>query len=216
MKKTLILLALASAMPLAAQSFEAGLLYTWNPGHESSTLSRGANVDLKVDDSWKAAGLRFGYNFISMGPLEFQGNATYQFKNTQDVKQAINGTNTPLPGVTEGYSYWAVGAAVNWNFLVRLGVGLEYRSERLELADPLDGVSPSTTYGRGWVRGTIGFNIPAPVVKPFIGAELAVPLSSKSLNASDFGASPSTFNWDNINKSMAPKAQYGIYAGVRF
>ena len=31
MRKTLALLALASALPLAAQSFEAGVLYTWSP-----------------------------------------------------------------------------------------------------------------------------------------------------------------------------------------
>ena len=212
MKKTLALLALASALPLAAQSFEVGALYTWNPT-KGQTITAGPNSEEIKADTWKAAGLRFGYNFVSIGPMEIQGNATMQFNNTQNIGIKVNGTTVPSPGITEDYKYWAVGAAVNWNFLVRLGVGLEYRSESLKLTDPLDGVNPSTTYGRGWIRGTAGFTIPAPIVKPFIGAEVAFPLSTKSLAISDLSPSP---NWDNFNKSMAPKAQYGLYAGIRF
>lgn len=213
MKKTLALLALASALPLAAQSFEVGALYTWNPGHEASVNVGSATASYKAD-TWKAAGLRFGYNFVSVGPMEFQGNATVQFNNSQDLTAKLNGVAMPTPGVKEDYKYWAVGAAVNWNFLVRLGVGVEYRSETLKLTDPLDNINPSTSYGRGWVRGTAGFTIPAPFVKPFIGAEVAFPLSSKNLSYADISG-PVT-NWDNFNKSLAPKAQYGIYAGIRF
>ncbi|MBS1767718.1 MAG: hypothetical protein JST05_10010 [Acidobacteria bacterium] len=212
MKKTLALLALASALPLAAQSFEVGALYTWSPT-KAQTLTLGSNSKEIKADTFKAAGLRFGYNFVSIGPMEFQGNATMQFNNSQDITVKKNGTAQPTVGLKEDYKYWAVGAAVNWNFLVRLGVGLEYRSESLKLTDPIDGVNPSTTYGRGWIRGTAGFTIPAPFVKPFIGAEVAFPLSTKSLSLSDLTPSP---NWDNFNKSMAPKAQYGIYAGIRF
>ena len=213
MKKILALLVLASALPLAAQSFEAGVLYTWSPT-KAQTLTVGPNSEEIKADTFKAAGVRFGYNFVSIGPMEFQGNATMQFNNSQDIGIKLNGTTVPSVGIKEDYKYWAVGAAVNWNFLVRLGVGLEYRSESLKLTDPIDGVNPSTTYGRGWIRGTAGFTIPAPIVKPFIGAEVAFPLSTKSLSLSDL--SGTTPNWDNFNKSMAPKAQYGIYAGVRF
>ena len=213
MKKTLALLAMASALPLAAQSFEAGVLYTWSPTKTQTLTSGGFSEGIKAD-TYKAAGLRFGYNFVSIGPMEIQGNATMQFNNSQDISIKLNGTSLPAAGLKEDYKYWAVGAAVNWNFLVRLGVGLEYRSESLKLTDPIDGVNPSTTYGRGWIRGTAGFTIPAPIVKPFIGAEVAFPLSTKSLSLSDLSSSTSSF--DNFNKSLAPKAQYGLYAGVRF
>ncbi|HEU4952630.1 MAG TPA: hypothetical protein VFT46_11820 [Holophagaceae bacterium] len=213
MKKTLALLALAGALPLAAQSFEVGALYTWNPGHANTVSVGGPSSEIKAD-TWKAAGLRVGYNFVSVGPMEFQGNATMQFNNKQDI--TVNGQSAPAPGsFTEEYKYWAVGAAVNWNFLVRLGVGLEYRSERLHFNQSYAGVTQydgATTYGRAWVRGTAGFTIPAPFVKPFIGAEVAFPLSTKSLTADDL----LTNNIDNLNKSLAPKAQYGIYAGIRF
>lgn len=216
MKKTLALLALASALPLAAQSFEVGALYTWNPGKTESTSLFGptSTVDMKVD-TWKAAGLRFGYNFLSVGPLEVQGNATLQFNNSQDFNWTEGGISTKVG--TVDYKYWAVGAAVNWNFIVRLGVGLEYRSESLS-SKYTNFIPPqyntSTTYGRPWLRATAGYVIPTPVVKPFIGIEAAVPVTSTSFSTSDLsGPNP---NFDKLNKSLAPKAQYGIYAGVRF
>jgi hypothetical protein len=200
-------------MPLAAQSFEVGALYTWNPGKSNTVTLGGSSSDIKAD-TWKAAGLRFGYNFVSVGPMEFQGNATVQFNNKQDV--TINGQSASAPqSITDEYKYWAVGAAVNWNFLVRLGVGLEYRSERLHFNQSSGSVTQfdgSTTYGRPWIRGTAGFTIPAPVVKPFIGVEAAFPLTSSSLSAQDLMNS----DINAVNKSLAPKAQYGIYAGIRF
>jgi hypothetical protein len=212
MRKTLALLALASALPLAAQSFEVGALYTWNPSKAQTVSLGGPSTEIKAD-TWKAPGIRLGYNFVSVGPMEFQGNATIQFNNKQDV--LVNGQSSPAGSITEEYKYWAVGAAVNWNFLVRLGVGLEYRSEKLHFNQSFAGVTQfdgSTTYGRPWIRGTAGWTIPTPIVKPFIGIEAAFPLTSSSLTANDLINS----DLDHLNKSIAPKAQYGIYAGVRF
>ena len=209
MKKTLALLALASSLPLAAQSFEVGALYTWNPSKAQTVTVGSLSQEIKAD-TWKAGGLRFGYNFVSIGPMEVQGNATYQFKNSQDI---LTNGNAAGPGIKEDYNYWAVGAAVNWDFLVRVGVGLEYRSEKLDFHQP--GTSfdnHSTTYGRPWIRGTAGFTIPVPLVKPFIGVEAAFPLTSTSLTYQDLASG----NVDTLNKSIAPKAQYGIYAGIRF
>lgn len=146
--------------------------------------------------------------------MEIQGNATMQFNNKQDV--LVNGQAATSPGsITEEYKYWAVGAAVNWNFLVRLGVGLEYRSEKLHFNQSYAGTTQfdgSTTYGRPWIRGTAGFTFPTPIVKPFIGIEAAFPLTSSKVTGQDLANS----DIDALNKGIAPKAQYGIYAGVRF
>ena len=102
---------------------------------------------------------------------------------------------------------------MNWNFLVRLGVGLEYRSEKLNFTDAfLPSANTSTTYGRPWVRGTAGFTIPTPLVKPFIGVEVAFPLTTSTTTYDQVNNG----DWNSLNKAMAPKAQYGIYAGVRF
>ena len=213
MKKTLALLAFASALPLAAQSFEAGVLYTWNTP-KSETVTVGSSSAEFKPDTWKAAGLRFGYNFYRNGAMEIQGNATIQFNNSQDLNVSQLGTTAKLG--SEDYKYWAIGAAVNWNMAVRVGVGLEYRSEGLKFADALaPQYNGSTTYGRPWLRGTLGWNIPTGgPVTPFIGVEAGLPLTSTSLSYTDIaGSNPDI---DKLNKSLAPKGQYGIYAGVRF
>jgi hypothetical protein len=215
MRKTLALLALASALPLAAQSFEVSALYTWSPG-KSQTVNAGAgDVEIKTD-TWKAAGLRFGYNFFRQDNLEVQGNATIQFDNTQDINVSGGGASAVLG--TQGYKYWAIGGAVNWNLpsRVRAGVGLEYRSEKLEFEDPgAPQYNGSTTYGRPWLRGTLGWNIPTgSSVTPFVALEAGLPLTSTSLSYTDIaGSNPDI---DKLNKSLAPKAQYGINIGVRF
>jgi len=146
--------------------------------------------------------------------MEIQGNATVQFNNSQDIK-VWNASASATLG-TEDYKYWAIGGAVNWNLPVRVGVGLEYRSESLSFNDaPAPQYNKSTTYGRPWLRGTLGWSIPTGgPVTPFIGAEAALPLTSTTLNASDIaGSNPDV---DKLNKSLAPKGQYGIYVGVRF
>jgi hypothetical protein len=215
MRKTFALLALASALPLAAQSFEAGVLYTWSPGKSANFSDPGGNPYEFKADTWKAAGLRFGYNFVHIGPMEIQGNATVQFNNQQNMQVSFAGSSIPSGTFKEDYKYWAVGAAVNWDFLVRVGVGLEYRSETLGFTDNAAPMfNKSSTYGRPWARATAGFTIPAPIVKPFIGVEVAVPMTSSSVSYSEIaGSNP---NIEALNKAVAPKAQYGIYAGIRF
>ena len=82
-----------------------------------------------------------------------------------------------------------------------MGAGLEYRAEKLDVE------GESTTYNRPWIRANIGYAIPSPLVKPFFGLEVAFPLTSTS-NKFD--------SIENTLKSMAPKNQIGIYAGIRF
>jgi hypothetical protein len=83
-----------------------------------------------------------------------------------------------------------------------LGAGLEYRYEKLEIAHQ------TTNYGRTWARVNLGFSIPSPVIKPFIGVEAAFPLSNTT---TDVNGSP-----DEQLKGIAPKREIGIYAGLRF
>ena len=149
--------------------------------------------------------------FFQNGIMDVQANAAYQFKNKQDLM--VGGT--PYANITEEYGYWGVGAAVSWNLPVRLGVGLEYRSEKITLGDPSQPQfdNTGTTYGRPWLRGEATYAFNTGAAKPFIGIDAAFPLTSSStITAADF----STPNIDNINKGVAPKAEYGIYAGIRF
>ncbi|MBS1783875.1 MAG: hypothetical protein JST24_00445 [Acidobacteria bacterium] len=215
MKKSLALLALASALPLAAQSFEVSALYTWNKPKAGTFSGGGYNYDF-TPDTWKAAGLRFGYTFAKVGITEFQGTATYQFKNTQDYTVKQNGVTAPLPfSLTESYQYWGVGAAASWSLPVRITAGLDYRSEKLEFDGA--GLAPnnSVTYGRLWLRGNVGYDFKnSSSVTPFVAAEFAFPLSSSSPDYNQL-AYPVN-NFESLSKGVAPKSSYGINVGIRF
>jgi hypothetical protein len=217
MRKTLALLALASALPLAAQSFEVSALYTWNKP-KSGTFSGGGNNYDFTPDTWKATGLRFGYTFARVGITEFQGNATYQFNNTQDYKLVLNGMTIPVPpgiSVKESYKYWAVGAAASWTLPVRITAGLEYRSEKLDFeTSGIPWNSNSVTYGRVWLRGNVGYDFKnSSSVTPFVAAEFAFPLTSTS---PDYNQLNSNNNFESLSKGVAPKSQYGLNVGLRF
>ena len=217
MKKTLALLVIASALPLAAQTFEVSALYTWNKP-KAGTFSGGGNSYDFTPDTWKAAGLRFGYTFAKVGITEFQGNATYQFSNTQDYTLKQNGVTVPFPPgtphLTEKYGYWAVGAAASWTLPVRLTAGLEYRSEKLDFQGAALGAADnSTTYGRVWLRGGVGYDFKnSSSVTPFVAAEFAFPLTSSSPDYNQLVAN----NWESLSKGVAPKSSYGVNFGVRF
>jgi hypothetical protein len=95
----------------------------------------------------------------------------------------------------------------NFKAVVAVGAGFEYRSESLAVSGS-GSTNVSTTYGRPWARLNVGYAIPSPVVKPFIGVEVAAPLTSKSYDAN---GSP-----EDSLKMIAPKLQLGLYAGIRF
>ena len=190
MKKVLLPLILVA--PLAAQTFEVGL----NVSRQQypSITTGGARVE--PQDKTVVAG-RIGYALVDLGPALFQVTAVYQPKVDTDFK--VNGTTT-----TDqlGHEYWGVGAMFNFKALVAVGAGVEYRSEKL--------TSPglSTTYGRPWARVNVGYAIPTPLLKPFIGLEVAAPLTTKTYNDA---LSP-----EDTLKAFAPKLQVGVYGGIRF
>ncbi len=95
-----------------------------------------------------------------------------------------------------------MGAMFNFKALVAVGAGVEYRSEKIT------GPTTSTTYGRPWARVNAGYAFPTPLVKPFIGIEVAAPLTKKDYNDS--------LSSEDTLKAFAPKLQVGVYGGIRF
>ncbi|HEX9082656.1 MAG TPA: hypothetical protein VF768_10275 [Holophagaceae bacterium] len=192
MKKILLPLLLLAA-PLAAQTFEVGLNVSRQqyPTHTELGAFRVAPQDKTV------VAARFGYSLVDVGPALFQLTAAYQPKVDTDVE--VNGTST---GTSLGHEYWGVGAMFNFKALIAVGAGVEYRSEKIT------GPSTSTTYGRPWARINAGYAFPTPLVKPFIGLEVAAPLTSTSYS--------DTLGSENTLKSFAPKLQIGLYGGIRF
>jgi hypothetical protein len=191
MKKLLLPLILVA--PLAAQSFELGLNVSRQqyPGNTELGAFR-----VEPQDKTVVAG-RFGYALVDLGPALFQITAVYQPKVDTDVK--VNGVTSPTQ---LGQEYWGVGAMFNFKALVAVGAGVEYRSEKLSTP----GIS--TTYGRPWARVNAGYAFPTPLVKPFIGIEVAAPLTKKDYN--------DALSSEDTLKAFAPKLQVGVYGGIRF
>jgi hypothetical protein len=103
------------------------------------------------------------------------------------------------------HQHVSVGAMFNFKAMVAFGAGLEYRLEKLNGTN--SGLS-DTSYNRPWLRANAGYAFPSPVVKPFVGLEVALPLTSKSFDRA-------ATDEENM-KAFAPKLQIGLYAGIRF
>lgn len=193
MKKLMMACVLVAA-PLAAQDFEAGV-FLGQQSLDSVTIS-GSKTEPKAKF---VAGARVGYSLLDLGPALLQVTAGYQPK----VK-----FETELNGVKDAtreyeHQHYSVGAMFNFKAFVAVGAGVEYRFEKLET--PANG---DTTYSRPWARANIGVAFPTPLVKPFVGLEVAMPLVTKSQDGS--------LKSEDILKAQAPKFQVGLYAGIRF
>jgi predicted porin len=192
-KKLILPLALLSVAPLAAQSFEVGVFVGQQSYKSASDIGGTLEPSKKTVTS-----ARFGYSVVDFGPALFQLTAGYQPESKTDVE--ANGVT--IPGSEFKQKHWSVGAMFNFKAGVAIGAGIEYRNETLTSGPD------STTYGRPWARANVGFAFPTPLVKPFIGLEVAAPMTSKSYDSAASDA-------ENL-KAVAPKMQVGIYAGLRF
>lgn len=198
MKKATLALLLLMGLPLAAQKWEVGLFV----GQQSykSVSESGFTVEPQKKT---VASIRFGYSVVDIGPALFQFTAGFQPQANTDVK--VNGTT--IPDISYNQKHWSVGAMFNFKAVVAVGAGIEYRSESLGVSGS-GSTNISTTYGRPWARLNAGYAIPSPLVKPFFGLEVAIPLVSKSYDASASA--------EESLKMSAPKMQIGLYAGIRF
>ncbi|MBI3130166.1 MAG: hypothetical protein HYZ13_02305 [Acidobacteria bacterium] len=190
MKKLILPLVLVAAAPLAAQDFEVGVFVGRQTYKDFNVLGVTAEPESKT-----VTGARFGYSIVDIGPALFQLTAGFQPEAKTSVKSSL-GSGGELK-----HKHYSMGAMFNFKAGVAIGAGLEYRFEKLD-----DG-STSTNYGRPWMRANVGFAFPTPLVKPFVGLEVAAPLTSKSNE---------TGSAEDVLKSVAPKMQVGIYAGLRF
>ncbi len=195
MKKTA--LGLLLALPLSAQSFEVGAFLGQQLNKDVAVV--GTKIEV---DSTTVVGFRFGYSFVDFGPILLQGTLGYQGESKGKVK--LDGVEEP--GARMKHDHTAIGVMANFKAVVAVGAGIEYRMEKLRAVDPSE--SRSVTYNRPWLRANLGYALPTPLLKPFIGLEVAMPLSSTSVS---LGSSE-----DDLLKGLAPKFQIGLYGGIRF
>lgn len=197
MRRRTVLIPVLATLPLLAGG-EIGILADKQVGKAQALIVGGTRTDYDAV-SPTGFGLRGGFDVLDLKVAALQLNATWHNKTTGDL--ATGGAKV---GELDN-QYWAAGAMVNWKFLVNVGAGVEYRSEKLTWR-PASGPSTDTTLGRPWARVNVGFSIPTPLVSPFLTLEVAAPLSKK-----DNGG-----NLSDLTEALAPQVQVGIYGGIRF
>lgn len=187
-----------ATLPLSAQSWEVGAFV----GSQSYDSFSGGGIEVKPERKVVSA-FRAGYSFIEFGPALFQVNAAFQPKASTPVE--LNGADL---GLKLDHQAASLGCAFVFKAGLSATVGLDFRWDRLE--GSILGSGASTTYARPWLRANAGFAFPTPIVKPFVGLEVAAALVTKSPGS----AGPGTD--EEALKAMAPKVQIGLYAGIRF
>ncbi|GLH71214.1 hypothetical protein GETHPA_27470 [Geothrix rubra] len=198
MRGRTLFIPMLTALPLLAGG-EVGVLLDKQVGKaQVATFGTGQEYDAVSPTGFA---IRGGVDLVDLKLAALQLNATWHNRTTGDLK--AGGTKV---GELEN-QYWAVGAMVNWKFLVNLGAGVEYRSEKLtyRTTSPIAG-SGDTTFGRPWARVNVGFSIPTPIVSPFFALEVAAPLSRKDNSG----------GYSELSEALAPQFQVGIYGGIRF
>lgn len=200
-----VLVASVLAFPLAAG--EVGLLLDKQFGKAQTVLAGvapGSTLAGKVDAIGPTGvGLRLGFSVLDLKVAELGLTATYHPKAEGDVE--IGGTKYGKFGA----KYIAVGAQVDWKFLVNLHAGVDLRRETLTLSEFQGsnvGLNGDNTVTRPWVKAGIGFSVPTPVVSPFFRLEVAMTTVKE-----DKRDTP-----DNLRKALAPEYQVGLYGGIRF
>lgn len=187
--------ALAACLALPACAGEAGILGSKLIGQSQTVTGLGKYEDV----SPTGVGFRVGWSLLDLKVVELSLNATYQPKAEADLKLA--GAKIGRYGV----EYVAAGAQVDFKVLVNLNVGAEMRQERLSWDLGAAGKADSTQT-RPWLRAGMGFSIPTPVLSPFVRLEVAIPATKEDRAGTS----------DEIRKALAPRAQVGVYAGIRF
>lgn len=140
-------------------------------------------------------GFRVGFSLINLKVAELGAELTYHPKAEGDV--VISGYNT---GQKLGTEYLALGAKVEWKFLVNLYGGMEIRQERLTLG------SEKVNYSRPWIKAGIGTTLPLPFITPTFRLELAMPTVKDEKSGS----------MSEVAKALAPQFQVSLYAGIKF
>ncbi len=198
--KKLIRIAVVAAglVALPARASELGLLVDKQIGAAQAFSAN--NFDASKPSGY---GIRGAYTVLDLKVAEVGLTATYHPESKTDLIQ--NGNNFGK----FNDEYMAVGAQVDWKFLVNLHAGLDIRREKLTTEGTSFAGAGSTTYTRPWVNAGIGFSMPTPVVSPFVRLEVAMATTKQG----SLSASPSA---DEVRKAMAPEYQIGLYGGIRF
>lgn len=149
-------------------------------------------------------GIRGAYTLVNLKVAEIGLTASYRPESEADL--VIKGPTGSVERGRMGVSYGAIGAQVDWKFLVSLHAGLEMRHERLAWSGLPSG-NGSSTLDRPWARVGFGFSLPVPVMSPLVRLEFSMPLRKEDSKL---------FSSGDLREALAPRAQAALYVGIRF
>lgn len=197
---------LVPMLALPAAGGELGLLLDKQFGKAQTVAAGigGATLAGKVDAIGPTGlGIRAGISLLDLKVAELGLTATYHPKAEGDFE--VSGTKYGKLGT----EYIAIGAQVDWKFLVNLHAGVDLRREKYTLSDfegANAGLNGDNTVTRPWIKAGIGFSVPTPLVSPFFRLEVAMATTKEDKKDSA----------DNLRKALAPEYQIGLYGGIRF
>jgi hypothetical protein len=150
-------------------------------------------------------GLRFGFGLTEIGSAKLIAQATVHSEYTTEFQFTDNsffyreGTGKYK---NEGMS---IGLNARWQRLLEYGIGTEVRYERLTLTN-----EDSTKVGqyRPWVNFYSGRVFEGRGYRPFIGLELALPLTHS--NSSNAAHDPT-----ELLRGVSPKFEITLLVGIR-
>ncbi len=135
-----------------------------------------------------------------------------------DLTQQVGGPTARMDKMTSTYTYGASGFGIalyyeNW---ITFGVGLDQRSESASYPAASNVVmgtgsmmpGASADFSRRWVRYTLGKRFDFEHVSPYIGLELAQPMSSYDGDAPAYGP--------DVAKVVTASRQFGFTLGLYF
>ena len=173
------------------------------PRTQSGLALRGAWV-WPLKGAW-SVDASLGYRFRTQSNLDYR--VTSGPSGTLDVKQVLD-------------HQIILGGLVRWTGVATFGVGLDVRQESLSI-ESSDGTS-SGTLTRAWFRAVARYPLGSSALRPFIGVELALPLTKESgdgkayIGDLDRLGEPGNPYTGSVAKAHAPSFEFALVFGLRF
>lgn len=200
------LLAVLASGP--AKASEAGLLYDRQIGSTQVTIPRAYGAPTRQEGVRpNGFALRGAYTLGRLAKADLALTATFH----PEIQDAFIQDIYPWPPQRFGSfstKYSAVGAQLDWHLGVDFHAGLELRREALKATLGQGDIVYDTTTTRPWASVGLGYTFAQPAFHPFIRLEAAQALTHASLGAA--------WTMEDLLKSMAPRSQVGLYAGIHF
>jgi len=218
MKFTILpLLALAALPTLAQDRWQAALGFNQIDTERqdyftASGIGAGAMATFKRESA-TAPSLQLGYRIKDFTSSDLVLTGEYQFEKTYGAKATAIGVSPGRSIITQEdgkirKSFFAPGIMWNWHPVVDLGIGLQYRFERLK-ADFVD-IGVCADYDRPWLNATVGYTFRTGArVRPFVALRTSAALvTTKAPDRVD--------DLPRMLKSVAGDAEACLQLGVRF